>query len=93
MLPYVRLSRTSIADSGRASREFLPASVHKKIFLIHDPMNLSYVSLFLIQLGYDERHVTVDTLAADFSENKQPIPALSSYDWIVDYADGKFLPC
>jgi hypothetical protein len=90
MLPYVHEQQNFNRGLWSSLREFLPASVtDKRILLIHDPMKLSYVSLFLIQLGYDERHVSVDTLRR-FSESGQPTPALSSYDLIIDYADGKF---
>lgn len=92
MLPHVHEQQNFNRGLWLSLRKFLPTSVtDKRILLIHDPMKLGYASLFLIQLGYDERHVTVDTLRR-FSENKQPTPALSSYDWVVDYADGKFFP-
>ena len=90
MLPYVHEQQNFNRGLWSSLREFLPTSVtDKRILLIHDPMKLGYASLFLIQLGYDERHVTVDTLRR-FSESGQPTPALSSYDLIIDYADGKF---
>src|ERR1019366_3429081 len=84
--PIVHREQDANRELWNSLRAILPASVaHKKIFVRHDPMTLAYASRFLIQLGYNVKDVVVET---DRTLPHTPPPIL--YDFVIDYADGKF---
>jgi hypothetical protein len=67
----------------------LPANIrNKKILILHDPMRQAWTSMFLVQLGYNEKDVTVDT-GQRLAQSNVPIAPVA-YDFVIDYAGGKF---
>ncbi len=65
-----------------------PNLKNRRILFLHHPFQLSWVSQFLISLGWHDRSVQVWT-ASLFEERNEKIN-LHSFDYVIDYANGKF---
>ncbi len=69
---------------------FPPSLSHKRILALHDPLKNEYHLSMMIQLGYRDPAITVDTprtLALVGAE-----PKYEDYGYVIDYDRGKFHP-
>jgi hypothetical protein len=65
-------------------RRLLPEQLgNKKILALHDPFKLGYLLLFMVQLGWEDRTITVDT-PRTLEAQKRPMNP-DSYDFVLDY--------
>ena len=61
---------------------------NKRILALHDPFDLGYALYFMIQLGYDDQTIQVDTVRL-LNEHKQPVFP-GQYDYVIDYRGRAF---
>jgi hypothetical protein len=65
-----------------------PRLTGKRILGLHDPFDLGYALYFMIQLGYADPTIQVDTVRL-LNEHKQPVLA-RQYDYVIDYSGRAF---
>ena len=65
-------------------RRLLPEQLaNKKVLALHDPFKLGYLLLFMVQLGWEDHTITVETSRTLASRNLPINP--DSYDFVLDY--------
>ena len=65
-------------------RRLLPEQLgNKKVLALHDPFKLGYLLLFMVQLGWQDHTITVETSRTLASRNLPINP--DSYNFVLDY--------
>jgi hypothetical protein len=65
-------------------RRLLPDQLgNRKVLALHDPFKLGYLLLFMVQLGWEDPTITVETNRTLAARNLPVNPA--SYDFVLDY--------
>jgi hypothetical protein len=87
--PIIQDDQNLVRDSWSSLQPVLPANLaNKRVLALHEPFRNPYGMLFLIQLGYHDSSIRVDTIRLLERQHLAISPA--SYDYVIDYAGGKF---
>jgi hypothetical protein len=90
LFPLVHQDQFRNRDAWNSLRSSLPAQLTKRrILAIHEPFDPGYSLYFMLQLGYSDRTIEVDTVRL-LDEHHQPVSP-EKYEAVIDYTYGKFI--